>query len=372
MPDPAPTPTNDLYAALAGQLLPPEEAPPAAPPAADPPAPAAPPTPPPDPVKEIAAAAPPPDEPALPIDEINEPADEPEPPADKKDKVAYAMKELREEVKKWKTETEAERQSKAQLESRIAELEAKAKIADELKPKLEEYENEMLAVRIEKSKEYIEHVKVPSDRISKELADIASRNGIDFDRLAVVMDMEDKAEAKAALNELVSGLDVPVADMVDLLNLKAEYLPIKAKQQELYAKADKLLLEIDARGKQKTEAEILAAAEERERAFPVITGKLTRSLPFFKDFIESAAETAKTADPSALDQNTAIYNHVVGLALPKIAKAFMALSKEKDDLLDELAGFRKVTSVPGGFTRTQGERPKSLEEALAAAGLGAG
>lgn len=363
--EPAKTPTLEA-ALMKGLFSQPEEAPPAAPPA---PPQAAPPA---DPVQEIAADAPSPDEPSLPIDDLADPPADPEPSPDKKDKVAFAMKELREEVKKWKTETEAERQAKAQLESRLADLEAKAKLADEMKPKLEEYEQEMLAVRIEKSAEYQEHVAKPVARINAELADIAKRNSLDFEKLADIMDMEDKTAAKTALNDLVSGLDVPVSDMVDLLNLKAEYLPIKAKQQELYAKADRVLLELEARGQQKSEAEILAAAEARERAFPVITGKLARSLPYFKDIIETASAAAKDTDPGALDTNTATYNHIVGLALPKIARAFMALSKEKDELLDELAGLRKVTTLPGGFTSTPGGAPpKDLASALIS-GLGLG
>lgn len=378
-----PSGQNDLYSALASQLLEPstQATPePSAPSASAAPEPTAPepapsPEPPKAPLEDLAGGKPEPTIPKLPIDDLKEP--EPSKPDGtepaKVDKVERRIEALKKEQKEIQAALEAERQSKTTLEARAAELEAQAKRAEELEKKISDYENEMLAVRLERSKEYQELVAAPAKAISEELAEIAGRHDIDYAKLEAIMDMDDKAAAKKALTDLTSGMDFPTADMVDLLDLRARYQPVKAKDAELRSKADKILLDIEAREKTMSEQELAARSVERKKVFSAVVNQVTTALPEFSTVFSEAADKLAGTDPATLDVSTQGYNHLAGMALPQIIREFRKAVKERDELLDELSGFKKASSAPGGFTQQRGgEPPKDLTEALLRSGLGSG
>lgn len=359
-----PDPTQGLMGALSALDAP--ATPPATPAVETPAAAAEPSSPPADPIKEIESTAPAPELTGLPIDELHV-APEPKPtePGQKPDKVSYKLEELQKQTKTLTAEMATERAAKAQLETKLAEIEAKATKADELQKQIEEYEQEMLAVRIEKSREYQEAVKKPTDAIVAKLDKLATKHSIDYDKLAEILDTEDEDAATDKLNSLVSGMDVPVTDIVAITQLRAAYAPIKAKQTELYTKADKVLLELEARGKQQDEASVIAAAEERRKVFPTVAAKVVSSIPEFKDIFDAVTPAVVDTDTTKLDVTTQGYNHLAGLALPKVVAAHRKLQKDNDELLMELASYRKATTAPGQFTQQTGSNPpKDLNQAL--------
>lgn len=370
--DPTESNDNPLAAALASQLFPAEPATPAAEPAPEPtPAAAAEPTPAPEPPQ-----TPPADLPDLSDDETPEflkkelGVAEPEKTEDAKvDKVEYRFKELKEEVKRLKTETEAERNAKAQLEAKLKELEVSATKAKEYEAKLQEYENEMLVVKLEKTQAFQDQVAKPAREIATKIGKIAERYDIDYDALADAIENPEDEAYESKLNDLLSGLQVSPMDVVALANARSAMKPVMEKREQLYANADKALLELQARGERETAEQIAARAEERRDAVPLITRQIGKFIPFAKTMAEEAAQEVADIDPDALPEQEKVYNLIARKTFSKLATQHAAILKERDELLEELAAYRQAKPGVSNFTRSKGEPPKDLASALKA-GLG--
>lgn len=308
-----------------------------------------------------------PDLPKLPIDELNE---EPE-AADTdipSDKVGAAMKKLREEKRDISRLLETKAAELQQAEARLAELDAKAKLVEDYERQIEEYEKRMSVVKIEETKAFREKVRDPLVKISNELEAIAKKHDLDYDALADAMEIEDGDAAEAKINELVSGMSLPVTDIVKLINLRGQTQPVLKARADMYANADNMLAEVKALDERQSEEQILERVRERERLFPKVADRMNKLVPFFADQFNSVRENVAATDPDALDTSEKVYNAIAGKSLPKIAKAFADAIKERDELLDELAGYRDAK--PGGGTSAPNQTakpPSSLNEALAQA-----
>lgn len=365
MTEPAPEPTslgNPLADALASSLFPSAEPAPAPEPE---PTPAVEP----EPAKldsktELPDLADDPDTPEFLKKELAiEPEPEPEPV---KDKAEYRYKELKEEVKRYKTESESERNARLQLEARIKELEVDASRKAELEAKLKDYENEMMVVKLEKTSAFQEQVAKPAREVASRIGKIAEKYELDYDALADAIENPDDEAYESKLNDLLSGLSVSPMDVVGLANARAAMKPVMAKREELYANVDKALLELEARGERETAEQIAARAEKRQDALPVITRQIGKHIPFVKEFAEQAAAEVASIDPDALPEEEKVYNLVVRKTFPLLAKEHAKLIKERDELLEEISGYR--TAKPGvkQFTRGTTEPPKDLASALMA------
>ena len=377
------TPTTDggqtAISAMEAAFLAPSEAPAAA--APTPPVVEAPPvveeTPPPaeptDPLKEIENAADPKVS-KLPIDE-EEPAAEPENTPPPKDKAGYRIQELTKEIKnEWKPKVATLEQQIAERDARMAELKAQAEEAERLKEQLKSYEAEMSIVKLEKTPAYIKEVAEPFEKIQTKTDSIIETYSLDREKVYAAFAEPDEGKRRAALKEATAGLELDVDDQVELRALARDVQPLYAKRDELYANADKALAELAARSEQETAAQAAARAEDRAKAAELVAKRVVSSRPSLKAFIsETVIASVKDTDIDALDPQNKAYNHLAGLALPKLEVAYSKLIAERDKLLDEIAAFQKADPRVGdglGHAGVGEGRPKTIEEALMATARG--
>ena len=318
------------------------------------------------------------DEPLDPLDELGKSDEEegkPSLPIEGKTKELSAeiragktIKAMKEEINtSWKPKVAELEQQIVERESRLEELRAQAEEAAALKEKLESYEAEMSVVRLERTPAFIETVSKPVQEIEEGAKEIADKYGIELEKLFQAFDGETAKERQSLLDQAIDGLDVSRGDDYELRDLIKRYLPIKAKKSELYDNADKALAELAARAEQETAAKAAERATERTKSTDLVAKRITTAAPSLSDFVtEEVVKRAKDTDIDSLDTEKKVYNHIAGLTLPKMEKAYTKLIAERDNLLDEVAAFSKSSPRVGDSVGNTAptSRPRTLEEAL--------
>jgi hypothetical protein len=305
-----------------------------------------------------------PPESKLPIDD-----DEPEeaPPAgeqtEPKDKAGYRIQELKSEIKSYEQQIAAERQAKAQLESQVAELKAKADLLAEMEQKVQSYEDEMSVVRLEKTQPYQEQVAKPIREIITSAIALADKYSIDSEELLEALEMSDQDAAEDKINELISGLELRPSDLTKVFGFRDKVQPLLAKRNEMFSRAEEVLREVEVSVERDREREALSRAEERRKVVPTVADRVSAKLPFLKDVVDTLKASVAETDLDALDTSNKAYNHLAGLAIPKMAKMLKAVQSERDGLLDELDQLRKtLPNLDGGFTPSMSDSNLNLND----------
>lgn len=307
-----------------------------------------------DPLKEILSDEEEPTKNKLPIDEETEEVEE-----IPKDKAGYRIKELKEEIKtKWKPEIAAKEQELAQVKARLTELEVEAARAKELEEKTKQYEQELSVLELTKTEAWQKEIKEPTRAISDNLVEIADRYGIDYDKLAEAVENRDNKVARAMIKDLVSGMDVSPDDLYEINDLRGKMQPILQRMDDLYANADKALLELKARSEQETAEQIAARAEERRKATSLVAERVAAKIPLLAEEIKTLSSQVGDTDFDALDPQNKAYNALAGNLLPKMLKQLSQLKSEYDTALDELEKFRRAKPNPGGFVQNGSSAPR--------------
>lgn len=308
-----------------------------------------------DPIKALDDAAPQddPDSMNLPIDDMggDEPTDDPDSdkdnPYDKGTPQHRRFAEMRKETGSLKTELDAERQTRTQLEARVKEIEATAARAIELEEKIKGYEAKITVTNLTESEAYREQIAAPLIDILERSDAIAERYGIDRDQLAETLEIADDRSRRAAFKELTSGYDIDPDDALEMRALAKEVLPLKARREELLANADRALAELDA-GKTRAEQEqTLRAAEERKETVDKVAKHVTTKLPFLKTLegvnFDELVTNVKESDFNTLDTPNKAYSQIAAQLLPKLVKSYDAAIRQVEQLSDDLAKYRKQT-----------------------------
>ena len=312
------------------------------------------------------AVKPPEDDFMLPTDKLE--SVETEPIAKEvKNPAGYRIQELNKEIKEKLTPRISElEQTVTQREARILELQGLAARSSELETKLKDMETEISVVRLERTEAFQKEIEQPRKACEDKIKEFASAYGLDTRELFAAVVEADPGKRKAAIRALTSGLDIDRDDDDVLRDAVKDAHAIFAKQDELYANADKALAELEARKQQEGEASAAVRAEERVRAADIVATRVSKALPFLKDIVDSVVGVVKESDPDVLDVHNKAYNHLAGVALPKLATQYASVVAERDALLDEIASYQKSGARVGDLrSSAPGEGvTKSLLEGL--------
>jgi hypothetical protein len=306
-----------------------------------------------DPIKELDDAAPDedPDSMNLPIDEADPEPEETEGsednPYDKGTPQHRRFEVMRKEAGVLKSELDAERQTRTQLETRVKEIEAAAARATELEEKIKAYEAKITVSNLTESEAYKEQIAKPLMGILERSDAIADSYGIDRDKLAETLEIADEKARKAAFKELTSGLDIDPDDALEMRALAKEVQPLKTRREELLANADKALAELEATKTRSEQEATLRAAEERKETVDKVAKHITTKLPFLKtldgvDF-DGLVDSVKESDFNSLDTPNKAYSQIAAQLLPKLVRSYDAAIKEVERLSDDISKYKKQT-----------------------------
>jgi hypothetical protein len=259
------------------------------------------------------------------------------------------FKELRAEVKEFKTKLSTEAQARAAAEARVKELEAATGQSEETTKKLADYEMELSIARLEATAPYKSAVTQPLSEIAGTAETIATKYGIDANKLLDAIAISDTAEQDEAFDDLLSGVNER-----DKLKIyaAAEKLPaIVAERERLHQNRDAAIAELDARKTAEAEAAALENAKARKAAADLVATRVAAKLPFLKgeSFNLDAAKSAVVeTDFDSQDVTTKAYNAMSGKLVPQMAKHIMAIMQELETVTDELSKYKKSAPAPKG------------------------
>lgn len=304
---------------------------------------------------------------SLPIDEEEKP-EEGEPKPEKKDKAAYRFEELTKENKTFKAQLAEKEQEIVKREARIKELEGVSNELEELRSMKDTYEKEMSVAKLEKTEAYQKAVAEPFRKIETAASKLAGRYGIDENKLFQAFAESDEDTRNSSISDLISGLDVPAADLYKLYKLADDAQPVFEEQDRLRSNAQAALAELKVSSEKETAAQAAARAEERGREADVVAKRISDKIPFAKPFVDEVLEKVKGTDLESQSVTEKVYNALAGATYPKLVKKHVQLQADYDEALAELAAFKKTTPRVGDrlHTSAPGEtgRPKDLTTAL--------
>lgn len=323
----------------------------------------------PEPVKETAKEPDTEPNPLKDLESIEEPKDwTPE--------AARRFKELKAELKTYRSRAEELEQAVSQKESRLQELQALADNPEyqQLQERIAEYEQQMLVSKLESSHAYKTLVEQPLASLVEEADGIAEKYSLDAGTLLEAIANDDEAAQEEQLSELLA--NASDRDKFRVYKIIEEVRPILEQRQVLQEHAEAALREAEELDNQRQQQSLIERVQQRQEAANAVADKLKNKLTFLSGMegvdLTVLAKEAAELDPSTLDPVTGTYQAIAAKLLPKMASQYLSLQKEIDALTERLAEYDRATPKAGGGSLATGGAPvaadgKSFLDAVTAA-----
>jgi len=338
----------------------------------------------PEPVKETAAVEAKTAEPES-VKESVEVSNEPNPlsdidsleePKDWTPQAAKRFKELKSELKTYRSRAEELEQAVNQKESRLQELQALADNPEyqQLQERIAAYEQQMLVNKLESSHAYKTLVEQPLANLVQEADGIAEKYSLDSNTLIEVIAESDEAAQEEMLSELLA--NASDRDKFRVYKIIEEVRPILEQRNVLQQHAEAALREAEALDSQRQQQSLVERVQQRQEAANAVADKLKNKLTFLSGMegvdLSAIAKEAAELEPSTLDPVTGTYQAMAAKLLPKMAAQYMNLQKEIDSLTERLAEFDRAAPKAGGGSLNTSGTPttpdgKSFLDAVTAA-----
>ena len=302
--------------------------------------------------------------------------DDLEEPKDWTPQAARRFKELKAELKTYRTRTEELEQVAAQKESRLQELQALADNPEyqQLQSRVDEYEKQMLVSKLEQSHSYKALVEKPLAALVREADAIADKYSVNPASLLEAIANTDEATQEEQLSELLASASD--RDKFRIYKIIEETKPILEQRRTLHENAKAAVNEVEALDAERQKQTLIERVQQRQEAATAVADKLKSKLVFLSGMegvdLTVLAKEAAEADPSTLDHVTGTYQVIAAKLLPKMASQYMSLQKEIDSLTERLAEYDRAKPKAGGGSLASGGSPttpdgKSFLDAVTAA-----
>lgn len=299
-----------------------------------------------------------------------------EEPKDWTPEAARRFKELKAELKTYRSRAEELEQSVNQKESRLQELQALADNPEyqQLQERIAEYEQQMLVSKLESSHAYKTLVEQPLANLVEEADSIAEKYSLDAGTLLEVIASDDEAAQEEQLSELLA--NASDRDKFRVYKIIEEVRPILEQRKVLQEHAEAALREAEELDNQRNQQSLIERVQQRQEAANAVADKLKNKLTFLSGMegvdLTVLAKEAAELDPSTLDPVTGTYQAMAAKLLPKMASQYLSLQREIDSLTERLAEYDRATPKAGGGSLNTSGTPttpdgKSFLDAVTAA-----
>jgi len=323
----------------------------------------------PEPVKESAIETPAESNPLSDLESLEE-------PKDWTPQAAKRFKELKSELKTYRSRAEELEQTVSQKESRLQELQALADNPEyqQLQERIAEYEQQMLVSKLESSHAYKTLVEQPLANLVQEADGIAEKYSLDAGTLLEVIATDDEAAQEEQLSELLA--NASDRDKFRVYKIIEEVRPILEQRRVLQEHAEAALREAEELDSQRQQQSLVERVQQRQEAANAVADKLKNKLTFLSGMegvdLTVLAKEAAELEPSTLDPVTGTYQAMAAKLLPKMAAQYMSLQKEIETLTERLAEYDRATPKAGGGSLATAGTPtaadgKSFLDAVTAA-----
>ena len=323
----------------------------------------------PEPVKESATETPVESNPLSDLESLEE-------PKDWTPQAAKRFKELKSELKTYRSRAEELEQTVSQKESRLQELQALADNPEyqQLQERIAEYEQQMLVSKLESSHAYKTLVEQPLANLVQEADGIAEKYSLDSNTLIEAIAEGDEAAQEEQLSELLA--NASDRDKFRVYKIIEEVRPILEQRRVLQEHAEAALREAEQLDSQRQQQSLVERVQQRQEAANAVADKLKNKLTFLSGMdgvdLTVLAKEAAELEPSTLDPVTGTYQAMAAKLLPKMAAQYMSLQKEIETLTERLAEYDRATPKAGGGSLATAGTPtaadgKSFLDAVTAA-----
>jgi chromosome segregation ATPase len=299
-----------------------------------------------------------------------------EEPKDWTPQAAKRFKELKSELKTYRSRAEELEQAVNQKESRLQELQALADNPEyqQLQERIATYEQQMLVSKLESSHAYKSLVEQPLANLVQEADGIAEKYSLDSNTLIEVIAESDEAVQEEQLSELLA--NASDRDKFRVYKIIEEVRPILEQRNVLQQHAEAALREAEALESQRQQQTLIQRVQQRQEAANSVADKLKNKLTFLSGMegvdLSAIAKEAAELEPSTLDPVTGTYQAMAAKLLPKMAAQYMNLQKEIDTLTERLAEYDRAAPKAGGGSLNSAGAPtmpdgKSFLDAVTAA-----
>lgn len=272
---------------------------------------------------------------------------------------ARRFKELKSELKTYRSRAEELEQTVTQKDSRLQELQALTDNSEyqELQARVSEYESQMLVSKLEDSHAYRTLVDQPLNNLVQEADSISEKYSLDPSSLIDAISEVDEAAQEEMLTELL--VNVSDRDKFRVYKIIEEVHPILEQRNILQQNAAAALREAEALDSQRQQQVLSQRVNQRREAASAVADKLKSKLVFLSGVegvdLDVLAREAAELEPSTLDPVTGTYQAMAAKLLPKMAVQYMGLQKEIDVLTERLAEYdRAAPKAGGGALNTSG------------------
>jgi hypothetical protein len=289
---------------------------------------------------------------------------------------ARRFKELKSELKTYRSRAEELEQTVTQKDSRLQELQALADDTSnqELQKRVSDYESQMLVNKLENSHAYKTLVDQPLANLVNEADGISQKYSLDPNALIDAISESDEATQEELLTELL--VNVSDRDKFRVYKIIEEVHPILEQRNVLRQNAQAALREAEELDNQRQQQTLAQRVQQRQEAASVVADKLKSKLTFLSNVdgvdLAAIAKEAAELEPSTLDPVTGTYQAMAAKLLPKMAIQYMSLQKEIDTLTERLAEYDRAAPKAGGGSLNTSGTPttadgKSFLDAVTAA-----
>jgi hypothetical protein len=289
---------------------------------------------------------------------------------------ARRFKELKSELKTYRSRAEELEQTVSQKEHRLQELQALANNPEyqQLQERIADYESQMLVNKLEDSHAYKTLVEQPLLNLVEEADSISQKYSLNSDALIDAISESDEAAQEELLTELLA--NVSDRDKFRVYKIIEEVHPILAQRDILRQNAQAALREAEELDNQRQQQTLAQRVQQRQEAASVVADKLKSKLTFLSNVdgvdMSAIAREAAELEPSTLDPVTGTYQAMAAKLLPKMAVQYMSLQKEIDTLTERLAEYDRAAPKAGGGSLNTSGTPttadgKSFLDAVTAA-----
>jgi hypothetical protein len=272
---------------------------------------------------------------------------------------ARRFKELKSELKTYRSRAEELEQTVTQKDSRLQELQALADNPEnqELQKRVSEYESQMLVNKLENSHAYRTLVDEPLLNLVNEADSISQKYSLDSNALIDAISESNEAAQDELLTELL--VNVSDRDKSRVYKIIENVHPILEHRDVLRQNAQAALREAEELDNQRQRQNLAQRVVQRQEAASAVADKLKSKLTFLSGVegvdLATIAKEAAELEPSTLDPVTGTYQAMAAKLLPKMAIQYMSLQKEIDTLTERLAEYdRAAPKAGGGYLNTSG------------------
>jgi hypothetical protein len=265
---------------------------------------------------------------------------------------AKRFKQLKQELKDYKSQLQELNQAKTQYETQIQELKGLTENKDyeQLQQKVEEYEKRQMFVDLEQTMAYQKSIAEPIRKLLGEAAQVAEKYDIESSAIIDVLSIADADLQEERLAELMP--QASDRDKAKIYNILERIDPLVQRREEMMKDTQQAIAEAKLVEEQHNRAEMAERARLRSTVTRNVVERIQQKLPFLANIegidISKIEQESAAVDPSTLHAVDHVYNSVSAKLFPKIIREYVSLKKELDTITDRLAEYEKAEPQMSG------------------------